>query len=96
MQSKTVSEFDEHLTAPLFGYKSVEEYYKATNNSDKLHKISIPYICLTATDDPFVPEKCEGENIILPLQYIQCSLQCVVKFKLYVTKNYCCWPLSMS
>jgi predicted alpha/beta-fold hydrolase len=54
-----VSQFDERLTVPLFGYSSVKEYYRAARNSDKLHKICIPYISITATDDPFVPEKCK-------------------------------------
>ena len=58
-QSKSVSQFDERLTAPLFGYPTVDDYYRAARNSDKLHKICIPYICLTATDDPFVPDKCK-------------------------------------
>ena len=58
-QSKTVSQFYERLAVPLFGYSSVDEWYRATRNSDKLHKICIPYISITATDDPFVPEKCK-------------------------------------
>ena len=64
LQSNSISQFDEHLTAPLFGYQTVEDYHKDATNSDKLHKISIPYICLTATDDPFVPEKCMLNAIV--------------------------------
>ena len=63
-QCKVFTEFDDGLNIPLFGYGSVENYYKAATSSDKLHKISIPYICLTATDDPFVPEKCEHKCIL--------------------------------
>ena len=59
MQSESVSQFDERFTAPVFGYSSVDEYYRAARNSDKLHKICIPYISITATDDPFVPHTCE-------------------------------------
>ena len=58
-QSESVSQFDERLTAPVFGFSSVDEYYRAARNSDKLHKISVPYISIVATDDPFVPHKCE-------------------------------------
>lgn len=56
-QAQVVSEIDTHLTAPLFGYSSLDDYYTACRNNDKLHKVRRPFICITAADDPFVPEK---------------------------------------
>ncbi|XP_064382894.1 phospholipase ABHD3-like isoform X2 [Halichondria panicea] len=57
MTTKTITEFDEHVTAPMFGFSSVDEYYKESRNSDKIHKICRPYICITSADDPFVPKE---------------------------------------
>lgn len=59
MQAKVVSEFDTHLTAPLFGFASLEDYYQACKNADKIHKIRKPLVCLASADDPFVPKECE-------------------------------------
>ncbi len=59
IQTKTITEFDEHMTAPMFGFSSADEYYKESRNSDKIHKICRPYICITSADDPFVPTECE-------------------------------------
>lgn len=56
-QAEVVSEIDRHLTAPLFGFSCLEDYYQASKNSDKLHKIQTPLICITAADDPFVPKE---------------------------------------
>ena len=58
-QSKTVSEFDTHVTVPIFGYSSLQEYYSACSNWDKIHRIRRPLLCITAADDPFVPKECE-------------------------------------
>ena len=55
---------------PLFGYSSVEEYYRAARNSDKLHKICIPYISITATDDPFVPIECRSAAVKILLMIL--------------------------
>ena len=57
-QIRVVSEFDIHVTVPLFGFSSLDEYYRASCNSDKIHKIQTPLICINATDDPFVPKEC--------------------------------------
>lgn len=58
-QAKDVSEIDTHLTAPLFGYSCLEDYYKACQNDDKMHKIRTPFVCITSADDPFVPKECK-------------------------------------
>ncbi|ODN05211.1 Phospholipase ABHD3 [Orchesella cincta] len=60
--SKTLREFDHHFTAPQFGFKSCEEYYKAAKISPEIEKFSIPVIGLNARDDPMSP----GDD--LPIQ----------------------------
>jgi predicted alpha/beta-fold hydrolase len=52
---KTIREFDEHFTAPQFGFSSSEEYYTAAQVTPEIHKFSIPVIGLNAIDDPMQP-----------------------------------------
>jgi abhydrolase domain-containing protein 1/3 len=60
MQCKTVREFDSSYTAKQFGYKDVNHYYADASIHNKLHKIKVPMLCLSARDDPFQPY--EGKN----------------------------------
>eukprot|EP01119_Soliformovum_irregulare_P001514 TRINITY_DN11214_c0_g1_i1.p1 TRINITY_DN11214_c0_g1~~TRINITY_DN11214_c0_g1_i1.p1 ORF type:complete len:387 (+),score=79.52 TRINITY_DN11214_c0_g1_i1:169-1161(+) len=48
-------EFDKHFTAPLLGYKDVEDYYKAMSCAPHLKHISIPFLMVNASDDPLIP-----------------------------------------
>lgn len=55
LQSKTIKEFDSHFTSIHFGYGNVDNYYKQATLHNKLHKIKVPTLCLSAADDPFQP-----------------------------------------
>lgn len=55
MQSKTIKEFDANFTSKHFGFDNVEHYYSVAPLHDKLHRISVPCLCLSAADDPFQP-----------------------------------------
>lgn len=55
LQSKTIQEFDINFTSIHFGYGNVENYYKKATLHNKLHKITVPTLCLSAADDPFQP-----------------------------------------
>ena len=52
---RTVREFDDVITAPNFGYRDAQEYYEAAGAKRVVDKIGIPYLLITAQDDPFVP-----------------------------------------
>lgn len=52
---RTVREFDDAITAPNFGYRDAQEYYEAAGAKRVVDKISVPYLLITAQDDPFVP-----------------------------------------
>lgn len=55
LSSKTIKEFDSHFTSIHFGYGNVDNYYKQATLHNKLHKITVPTLCLSAADDPFQP-----------------------------------------
>ena len=52
---RTVREFDDAITAPQFGYRDAEEYYEAAGAKRVVDRIRVPYLLITAEDDPFVP-----------------------------------------
>lgn len=55
LSSKTIKEFDSHFTSIHFGYGNVDNYYKHATLHNKLHRITVPTLCLSAADDPFQP-----------------------------------------
>lgn len=55
LKSRTIKEFDIHFTSKHFGFKDVDHYYNAATLHNKLHRIAVPLLCLSAADDPFQP-----------------------------------------
>ena len=58
-QSKTIKEFDNSFTAPVFGYDSYVSYYQDACIDRKIPDVKIPLLCLSAADDPFSPGNCK-------------------------------------
>lgn len=52
---RTIKEFDTNFTSKHFGFKDVDHYYDEATLHNKLHKIAVPLLCLSAADDPFQP-----------------------------------------
>ena len=52
---RTVREFDDAITAPQFGFKDAQEYYESASARRVVGQICMPYLLITAQDDPFVP-----------------------------------------
>lgn len=51
----SLREFDSKITAPLYGYQTVEDYYDTASCRYELHKIKKPLLIIHALDDPFIP-----------------------------------------
>jgi hypothetical protein len=52
--SRSLREIDEHLTAPLAGFRDADDYYARCSTHEMLGSIQQPTVILTAADDPFV------------------------------------------
>jgi uncharacterized protein len=52
---RTVREFDEVYTAPYFGFRSAEDYYRRASALRIIDRISLPALVIVSEDDPFVP-----------------------------------------
>lgn len=53
-RARTLRELDESITAPLGGFRDAMDYYQRCSTHERLHKIDVPTVILTAQDDPFV------------------------------------------
>ena len=47
--------FDNLFTAPLHGFRDVDDYYARASAAPHLHRIRVPALALNARNDPFVP-----------------------------------------
>jgi len=47
--------FDNVFTAPLHGFRNVEDYWARASAKPHLHRIRLPALALNAKNDPFVP-----------------------------------------
>lgn len=52
---RSVREFDERITAPMFGFAGAAEYYSTQSAIRFLHGIRVPALLVQAKDDPVVP-----------------------------------------
>ena len=55
MRTKTFREFDDAATAPLHGFTSAVDYYTRSSSLQYLDRITVPTLCVSAADDPFLP-----------------------------------------
>ena len=58
LNAKTFKDFDNGLTAPLFGYKNAEDYWKQCSSKQFIPAISKPTLLINALDDSFLSESC--------------------------------------
>jgi len=51
----TVIGFDDHITAPYFGFGNAERYYATQSSQNVLNSIAVPTLLVQAQDDPLIP-----------------------------------------
>jgi predicted alpha/beta-fold hydrolase len=52
---KTFRQFDDAITAPLHGFRDVDDYYSQSSSRQYLRHIGVPVLIIQALDDPFLP-----------------------------------------
>lgn len=55
---RTLAEFDDRYTAPMFGFAGASEYYRKASCLPHLESIRVPSLVLNAADDPFFSQTC--------------------------------------
>lgn len=55
LRARTLREFDDAFTAPVHGYKGVDDYWARASGRHRLGSISTPTLLVNAENDPFVP-----------------------------------------
>jgi predicted alpha/beta-fold hydrolase len=71
---KTFRQFDDAITAPLHGFRDVDDYYHRASSHRFLQRISTPTLILHARNDPFLPAiAIPGEHILGPATTLELS-----------------------
>jgi len=52
---RTVRNYDDAVIAPRFGYRDAQDYYESVGAKRVAEQIRVPFLMITAQDDPFVP-----------------------------------------
>ena len=60
-RARTFREFDDAVTAPLHGFTGAGEYYAKSSSIGWLGRITIPVLCISARNDPFLPPEVLSE-----------------------------------
>jgi predicted alpha/beta-fold hydrolase len=53
--ARTMREFDDVFTAPVHGYRDVDDYWTRASSRPHLGGIAVPTLMINALDDPFLP-----------------------------------------
>jgi predicted alpha/beta-fold hydrolase len=62
MSAHTFAEFDDSVTAPLHGFRNMEDYYDRCSSVHFLTGIERPTLIINALDDPFMTRDVIPEN----------------------------------
>jgi len=59
---KTFRRFDNEITAPMNGFRDVDDYYNRASSKQFLKSIQVPTLLIQARDDPFLPARALPQN----------------------------------
>mgnify|MGYP001251452818 CR=1 FL=1 len=60
-QAYTMREYDDAYTAPVHGFRDVDDYWHSCSAARFLHGIMVPSLIIHARNDPFLPASLLGE-----------------------------------
>jgi predicted alpha/beta-fold hydrolase len=52
---RTLTEFDDRVTAPVHGFAGAADYYARSSSGPFVSRVRVPLLLLNAADDPFIP-----------------------------------------
>jgi len=55
--ARTLREFDDCVTAPLHGFRGVDDYWTRASSKPYLARIRVPTLLINARNDPFLPQR---------------------------------------
>lgn len=58
LSAKKIREFDDRYTAPIHGFKNVEDYYTQSSSKQTIPQIAVPTLIINAQDDLFLGAGC--------------------------------------
>ena len=61
-KARTFKDFDNAVTAPLFGYKNAEDYWSNCSSKQFIESITLPTLVISAKDDTFLSQSCYPIN----------------------------------
>jgi predicted alpha/beta-fold hydrolase len=65
-QTKTLRDFDNHFTAPVFGFENGEDYYEKASSLPYLKTLQRPALLLQSMDDPMLDKPCFPYDLATP------------------------------
>jgi predicted alpha/beta-fold hydrolase len=67
---KSLSDFDNHFTAPLNGFKDAKDYYTQASSIGFIKNIKIPTLIINAKNDPFLAGDCYPYEAVSKNEYV--------------------------
>ncbi|RCI01911.1 hypothetical protein CU098_010711 [Rhizopus stolonifer] len=58
MTAQTIREFDDACTRRMFGFTTVDNYYRDASSCRFIEHVKVPLLCLNALDDPIAAASC--------------------------------------
>jgi len=55
--ARTFRQFDDAATGPLHGFTGADDYYARSSSIHFIDRITVPTLCVSAKDDPFLPRE---------------------------------------
>lgn len=74
LKTKTFEDFDNVVTAPLFGYKSAKDYWTRCSSKQFIPAINKPTLLINALDDSFLSKSCYPFDEANNHQYLNLEL----------------------